>query len=136
VTPMSAASPTALGIGALSRATGVSPRSLRYYQQVGLLDSDRDQGGRRRYRSAAVDRVILIQHLFAAGLCSAGIADLLPCLEAPPELRTDWLRTRLLDDRTRLLDQRRDLDRAVDTLDEILAGKLDLHDGGPVLHTR
>jgi DNA-binding transcriptional MerR regulator len=67
-------------IGELARQTGVSERSLRYYEQQGLLAADRTPGGQREYPERAVDRVIRIQELFAAGLHSKRIARLLPCV--------------------------------------------------------
>lgn len=70
-------------IGELARRTGVSERSLRYYETQGLLVSERTPGGQREYAERAVDRVILIQELFAAGLHSRKIAQLLPCMRDP-----------------------------------------------------
>jgi DNA-binding transcriptional MerR regulator len=67
-------------IGELAGRTGVSVRSLRYYEQQGLLDSNRTAGGQRTYGEGAVDRVRLIQQLYAAGLPSHTIVDLLPCV--------------------------------------------------------
>ena len=67
-------------IGALARQTGVSERSLRYYEEQGLLSAQRTPGGHRDYADGAVDRVLHIQQLYAAGLCSSKIAELLPCL--------------------------------------------------------
>ncbi|MBA2949805.1 MerR family DNA-binding transcriptional regulator [Streptomyces himalayensis] len=48
-------------IGELARRTAVSERSLRYYEQQGLLSSRRTPGGHREYDESAVDRVIRIQ---------------------------------------------------------------------------
>jgi DNA-binding transcriptional MerR regulator len=67
-------------IGELARRTGVSERSLRYYEQQDLLTSTRTAGGQREYAESAVDRVIRIQELFAAGLPSRKIALMLPFL--------------------------------------------------------
>ncbi|MGW4048946.1 MerR family transcriptional regulator [Streptomyces sp. NPDC004721] len=67
-------------IGELADRAGVSVRSLRYYEQQGLLDSDRTAGGQRTYDEGAVERVQLIQQLYAAGLPSHTIVDLLPCV--------------------------------------------------------
>lgn len=67
-------------IGELARRTNVSERSLRYYEAQGLLAADRTPGGHRDYPERAVDRVVLIQELFAAGLHSTKIAQLLPCM--------------------------------------------------------
>ncbi|GAA2211747.1 MerR family transcriptional regulator [Nonomuraea monospora] len=76
-------------IGELAAATGVSVRSLRYYEQQGLLAAGRSSSGQRHYPGSAVDRVRLIQQLYAAGLSSKTIAELLPCVvdgRATPEL--------------------------------------------------
>jgi len=77
-------------IGDLARATGASPRSLRYYEQQGLLHSHRDAHGRghRRYDDDAVATVTHIRALLAAGVSSALIYDLLPCVQGPgPQLQ-------------------------------------------------
>ncbi|WP_043629056.1 MerR family transcriptional regulator [Nonomuraea candida] len=91
-------------IGDLSARTGCSVRSLRYYEQQGLLAAERSSSGQRHYPDGAVDRVLLIQQLFAAGLSSPTIAELLPCVvdgRATPELLA------------RLADQRDQIDRRI-----------------------
>ncbi|HEY6739696.1 MAG TPA: MerR family transcriptional regulator, partial [Actinopolymorphaceae bacterium] len=60
-------------IGELSRRTGVSVRALRYYEEQGLLTSERLPSGYRDYPESAADRVRQIQVLFSAGLRSAKI---------------------------------------------------------------
>lgn len=75
-------------IGELARATGVSTRSLRYYEQQGLLRPHRDIGsrgqpGHRRYGDDAVATVSHIRALLATGLPTALIYELLPCVEGP-----------------------------------------------------
>ncbi|MFM9610070.1 MerR family transcriptional regulator [Streptomyces sp. V2] len=67
-------------IGELARRSGVSERSLRYYEQQGLLVAERTPGGHREFGEWAVDRVIRVQALYAAGLNSTTIARLLPCM--------------------------------------------------------
>jgi DNA-binding transcriptional MerR regulator len=93
-------------IGELARRTGVSERSLRYYEQQGLLASSRTAGGQREYPEQAVDRVIRIQELFAAGLHSKKIARLLPCMRdsdgAPSEIATPALVDELTAERDRI----------------------------------
>lgn len=103
-------------IGELAEATGVSARSLRYYEEQGLIRADRTPGGWRDFAAPMVERVVLIQHLFAAGLHSATIEAVLPCLEAPEEERTGHLETVLAQEVTRLEDKRRDIDRELDVL--------------------
>ncbi|QUQ65693.1 MerR family transcriptional regulator [Kutzneria sp. CA-103260] len=93
-------------IGELARRTGVSERSLRYYEQQGLLTADRTAGGHRDYPERAVDRVIRIQELFAAGLHSKKIARLLPCMRdsdgGPSEIATPRLAAELTAERDRI----------------------------------
>lgn len=76
-------------IGELAKRTGVSVRALRYYEEQRLLESARTPGGQRDYPEAAVNRVQLIQQLYAAGLASRTIVELLPCVttgHATPEM--------------------------------------------------
>jgi DNA-binding transcriptional MerR regulator len=76
-------------IGELATRTGVSVRSLRYYEQQNLLASERSSSGQRHYSESAVERVGLIQQLYAAGLSSKSILELLPRVvdgRATPEL--------------------------------------------------
>ncbi|WP_199432641.1 MerR family transcriptional regulator [Qaidamihabitans albus] len=92
-------------IGDLARATGVSPRLLRYYEEQGLLTSHRVGRGHRRYADDAPVVVGHIRALLAAGLPTSAIRQMLPCVEGPgPELNhcaTATLREHLhgLDDR-------------------------------------
>ena len=103
-------------IGELADASGVSTRSLRYYEEHGLIRSERTPGGWRDFDSSMVERVVMIQHLFAAGLCSATVNELLPCLEAPPEERTGVMEQLLAQEVERLEAKRRDIDRELETL--------------------
>lgn len=66
-------------IGELSEVTGVSVRSLRYYEEQELLVADRTAGGQRVYGGDAPERVRLIQCLYSASLTSRSIALLLTC---------------------------------------------------------
>ena len=72
-------------IGELSKRTGVSPRSLRYYEEQGLLASSRSDAGQRHYSDAEVERVSLIRQLFDAGMSSRVIASVLPCVDIPSD---------------------------------------------------
>ncbi len=76
-------------IGEVAARAGVSVRALRYYEEQGLLYSDRTEGGQRDYPDSAVERVEVLQQLFAAGLPSRTIVTLLPCLitgKATPDM--------------------------------------------------
>ncbi|MFG3229796.1 MerR family transcriptional regulator [Kitasatospora sp. NPDC048194] len=113
-------------IGELARRTGVSERSLRYYEQQGLLLAHRTPGGHREYPEAAVDRVVHIQELFAAGLNSRTIQKLLPCMRdadgGPNEVATPRLVEELTAQRERIDRMIADLLRSRDVLDEVIAG--------------
>lgn len=111
-------------IGELAQRTAVSERSLRYYEAQGMLSSERTPGGHRDYPERAVDRVILIQQLFAAGLPSAKIAQMLPCMRdpdgGPNELATPELIDELAAERERINGMIGDLLRSRDVLDEVI----------------
>ncbi|MDG4667647.1 MerR family transcriptional regulator [Mycobacterium sp. 236(2023)] len=112
-------------IGELARRTGVSERSLRYYEERGLLIPTRSRGGQREYPDAAVDRVVHIQELFAAGLHSRTIAGLLPCMRdvdgrAAPNA-TPLLVETLTEERSRLDAQIRDLTNSRAVLDDVIS---------------
>jgi DNA-binding transcriptional MerR regulator len=81
-------------IGELAAASGASPRSLRYYEQQGLISSERSASGQRHYDDATAVRVRLIRSLLAAGLSSSAIYDVLPCI-TDPDIRTPELERRL-----------------------------------------
>ena len=70
-------------IGDLARQTGASVRSLRYYEEQGLLTSQRTPSGQRTYDDGAVARVQLLRQLYNAGLTSSTIASVLPCVDSP-----------------------------------------------------
>jgi DNA-binding transcriptional MerR regulator len=112
-------------IGELSRRTGASVRSLRYYEEQGLLLSSRSEGGHRVYSDAAIDRVIRIQELYAAGLRSATIAHVLPCMRdvdgGPNERATPRLVEVLEGERVRIERQIVEMKRTRDVLDEVIA---------------
>lgn len=116
-------------IGELARLTGVSERSLRYYEEQDLLASTRTPGGHREYSPAAVDRVIRIQELYAAGLNSATIAELLPCMRdvdgGPGENATPWLEQELIAQRDRLDRCIVDLERSRQVLDDVIKAATD-----------
>ncbi|WP_155368213.1 MerR family transcriptional regulator [Catellatospora vulcania] len=106
-------------IGDLSAATGASTRSLRYYEQQGLLASERSTGGQRHYPASAVERVGLIQSLLQAGLSSSTIHDVLPCI-SEEAIRTPWLAERLRTELNRVEVQLDALHRTRDILADLV----------------
>ncbi|WP_369246810.1 MerR family transcriptional regulator [Streptomyces sp. R41] len=111
-------------IGELARRTGVSERSLRYYETQELLRAGRTPGGHRDYGDWAVDRVIRIQALYAAGLTSKKIAQLLPCMRdadgGPSAIATPRLVADLAAERDRIDRTIADLVRSREVLDEVI----------------
>ncbi|WP_030713345.1 MerR family transcriptional regulator [Streptomyces sp. NRRL S-237] len=87
-------------IGLLAKRTGTSERLLRYYENVGLLASNRRANGYREYDDDAERTVGQIRALLAAGLSTGLIRQVLPCARADGSLRPcpgvlDKLRTQL-----------------------------------------
>lgn len=76
-------------IGEVSERTGLTRRTLRHYDELGLLvPSDRSWGNYRLYSSEDLLRLLQIQNLKALGLSLAEIADALadPSLDAAAAL--------------------------------------------------
>lgn len=66
-------------IGELSRVTGASPRSLRYYEELGLISSVRQPNGYRDYDEATAGVVSTIKSLLELGFPMTLIGRVLPC---------------------------------------------------------
>jgi DNA-binding transcriptional MerR regulator len=64
-------------IGELAQATGVTAKTLRYYETEGLLAPARAPNGYRDYPTSAVDRVLFVRHAQAAGLTLRQIREVL-----------------------------------------------------------
>lgn len=99
-----------LSIGDVAARTGLTQRTLRYYEELGLLGTDRDAGGRRRYGAAAVDRLYRIRLLRDLGTPLAEVD-----LDAGPDLLALTRRHLAdLDDRQASLARHRERVRAVE----------------------
>ncbi|WP_118914584.1 MerR family transcriptional regulator [Mycobacterium shigaense] len=110
-------------IGELSRATGVSTRALRYYEDQGLLGSQRRSNGYREYGPEAVRIVAFIQDLYRAGLPSKVIRDILPCTQTPgPATECSALLERIRQVRDELASKERRIAERRQTLEAYLAG--------------
>lgn len=106
-------------IGELAARSNVSTRALRYYEEQGILSSERTLSGQRVYDESAIDRVRLIQQLYSAGLGSRTIAEMiLPCVDAghaAPELLES-----LRSERDRITAGIHDLEEARRRLDRVI----------------
>lgn len=77
-------------ISEASRASGVSARSLRYYEDEGLIVPGRFSNGYRDYCRSTIDRVLVIRSLLESGLPVRLIKELLPRLtDGPGHVGTD-----------------------------------------------
>lgn len=76
---------TTMRIGELAEYTGASARSLRYYEQQGLLTPSRDTNGYRLYEPLSIVRAVNIRELLSAGLTSTDVLQYIEhgCLDRP-----------------------------------------------------
>ncbi|GGV72850.1 MerR family transcriptional regulator [Streptomyces longisporoflavus] len=119
MTVTEAAAERLVRIGEVARGAGVSVRAVRYYEQQGLLVAERSPSGQRLYRQDAVPLVRFFQQMFAAGLTSRRITDLLPCWDSG---HTDaGQRAMLRAERDRIQTKIDDMQAALDRLDEVIA---------------
>jgi MerR family redox-sensitive transcriptional activator SoxR len=82
-----------LTIGELAARAGVATSALRYYEDRGLISSERTDGNQRRYQRSTLRTVSVIRAAQEVGLTLAEIND---ALESLPDSRTptkaDWAR--------------------------------------------
>ncbi|MFE9676428.1 MerR family transcriptional regulator [Streptomyces sp. NPDC006259] len=76
-------------IGEASRASGVSARSLRHYEDEGLIVPGRRGNGFRDYCQSTIDRVLVIRSLLASGLPVRLIREVLPHLADASDVGTE-----------------------------------------------
>lgn len=105
-------------IGEVAAAAGVSTRAIRYYEEMNLLPAQRSASGQRHYTESAVERVRLIQQLYAAGLGSRAITELLPCMHTG--IATPAMLGRLAAERDRVDRQVSELTATRDRLDSVI----------------
>jgi len=106
-----------ISIGQLSERSGVATSALRYYEDQGLIFSERTSGNQRRYAQSTLRRVAFVRSAQRVGLSLDEIRDALATLPAnrTPN-KADW--TRLSKSwRPRLEEQIRRIERLRDNLD-------------------
>ncbi|MGI8713608.1 MAG: MerR family transcriptional regulator [Solirubrobacteraceae bacterium] len=103
------AQPTTLRIGELAEQTGTTPRTIRYYEEIGLLGgAERAQGKHRVYTEADVDRVREIIRLRdLLGLSLDQLSQLLEAESARAHLRRELHQTEAPAERKRILEELR-----------------------------
>lgn len=89
-----------LTIGELARLTGINAKTIRYYEEIGLLPrAERAENRYRRYGQADVNRLVLLRRIRLLG---APLATAKPLLDGTPDARCADIRQDLL----ALVDQR------------------------------
>jgi MerR family transcriptional regulator, redox-sensitive transcriptional activator SoxR len=80
-----------LSIGEVARRSGVASSALRFYEQRGLIESERAGSGHRHYRRAVLRRIAFVVFAQRIGLTLDEIADELSKLpENRVPTRSDW----------------------------------------------
>jgi MerR family transcriptional regulator, repressor of the yfmOP operon len=93
---MSATTERSLRIGEVAELTGTTPRTIRYYEEIGLLPGagDRAQGKHRCYTTADIERINEIVRLRdLLGLSLDQVSKLLEAQVARAELRREYAQT-------------------------------------------
>jgi DNA-binding transcriptional MerR regulator len=96
-----------LRIGEVAELTGTTPRTIRYYEEIGLLPGGgREQGKHRSYTEADVERVREIVRLRnLLGLSLDELSRLLEAQAARADLRRKLQHTEQSEERRQLLEQ-------------------------------
>jgi DNA-binding transcriptional MerR regulator len=105
---VSATADRTLRIGELAELTGTTPRTIRYYEEIGLLGggAERSQGKHRCYTEADVDRVREIIRLRdLLGLSLDQLSQLLEAESARADLRRAYHQTESPAERRRILER-------------------------------
>jgi DNA-binding transcriptional MerR regulator len=84
---------TALRIGEVARRVGTTPRTIRYYEEIGLLpgEGDRESGRHRLYTERDVERLrdaLRLKELLGVSLDE--LKELLEAEEARAAIRDEW----------------------------------------------
>ncbi len=82
-----------LTIGEIALRSGYATSAVRYYESIGLIQSDRTDGNQRRYERSVLRRLAFIRAARHVGL---GLEEIRNALEELPSSRTptkaDWTR--------------------------------------------
>lgn len=82
-----------LTIGQLSARSGLASSALRYYEELGLVESVRTTGNQRRYTQATLRRVAFVRSAQRVGLTLDEVAEALATLPSGrTPTRSDWTR--------------------------------------------
>jgi MerR family transcriptional regulator, repressor of the yfmOP operon len=82
-----------LRIGDVAKLAGTTPRTIRYYEEIGLLPSpdSREPGAHRTYSQTDVDRLIEVMRLRTLlGVSLDGLKELVEAEDNREALRREW----------------------------------------------
>ncbi len=82
-----------LRIGEVAKLAGTTPRTIRYYEEIGLLPAagGREPGAHRTYAEADVERLTdLLRLKDLLGLSLEGLRELVEAEDARAALRREW----------------------------------------------
>jgi len=99
---------TALRIGEVAQRVGVTPRTIRYYEELGLLGSgsEREKGSHRTYAETDVARLQeLIRLRDLLGLTLEELVELAEAEEARAMLRGRWKEDPSDEERLRIVEE-------------------------------
>jgi DNA-binding transcriptional MerR regulator len=82
-----------LRIGEVAKRTGTTPRTIRYYEEIGLLEpaDGREPGAHRTYAESDVERLAELLRLRSLlGVSLEGLKDLVEAEDSRAGLRREW----------------------------------------------
>lgn len=105
-------------IGELSARSGVSQRSLRYYEERGLISAHREPNGYRDYDESTVEQARTIHMLFGMDFPRDVVQSVLACAGPAPAATHDALADQLevvLDELTQRITKLSDTRQQIET---------------------
>lgn len=121
-----------LHIGAVTERTGLSLRTLRHYDEIGLITpSERSAGGFRLYSEADVERILLIRRMKPLDFTLEQMRELLEVTDAAtrPDAPAE-VRRKLHEFEEIAIERRAKLERKVAMADEFLSRLRELSTDG------
>jgi DNA-binding transcriptional MerR regulator len=120
-------------ISELSAKTGVSARSLRYYEEQGLVTPVRTANGYRHYSDDAVGIVKTIRSMYEVGFPTSTVREVLPCATGDHSVvDADAVRSKVTEMRASIAERIAELEQTRDALDAFLEGRIRVADGEAV----
>jgi DNA-binding transcriptional MerR regulator len=117
---------TTLGIAEAAELTGLSPHTLRYYEQEGLVRPGRNSSGYREYSGHDLRRLVFLTRMRLSGMTMQDLREYIALADQGPATELER-REIMVKQRDRIRQQIRDLTLALETTDY----KIRVYDGHP-----